>query len=110
MDFVRPVEVGGVCFPLPIFFPCTSDLVDGEDDVMCPTKLRGAQRRPMKKEREKFRVARVERKRPRRRRENDLMRRYCCGCGGNQRRVMTARMTGRRALMRVNIRAAEVRY
>lgn len=29
------------------------------------------------KEREKLRVARVERKRPRRRKEKDLMRRYC---------------------------------
>lgn len=40
-------------------------------------KVRGAQRRPMKKEREKLRVARVERVRPRRRRANDLIRRYC---------------------------------
>jgi len=31
------------------------------------------------KEREKFRVARVERKRPRRRREKDFMRRKCWG-------------------------------
>lgn len=37
----------------------------------------GAQRRPIMKEREKLRVARVERKRPRRRKEKDLMRRYC---------------------------------
>lgn len=40
-------------------------------------KVSGAQRRPIMKEREKLRVARVERKRPRRRKENDLMRRYC---------------------------------
>lgn len=33
------------------------------------------------KEREKLRVARVERKRPRMRREKDLMRWYCCGWG-----------------------------
>lgn len=44
-------------------------------------KLRGAQRRPTMKEREKLRVARVERKRPRMRREKDLMRWYCCGWG-----------------------------
>ena len=43
--------------------------------------VRGAQRRPIMKEREKFRVARVERKRPRRRREKDLIRRYCWGIG-----------------------------
>lgn len=39
----------------------------------------GAHRRPIMKEREKFRVARVERKRPRRRREKDFMRRQCWG-------------------------------
>ena len=33
--------------------------------------VRGAQRMPIMKEREKFRVARVERKRPRRRREKE---------------------------------------
>ena len=44
-------------------------------------KLSGAQRRPTMKEREKLRVARVERKRPRMRREKDLMRWYCCGWG-----------------------------
>lgn len=40
-------------------------------------KVRGAQRRPIMNEREKLRVARVERKRPRMRSEKDLIRRYC---------------------------------
>jgi hypothetical protein len=43
--------------------------------VMGPVKLSGAQTRPIRKEREKLRVARALRKRPRRRREKDLMRR-----------------------------------
>ena len=59
--------------------------------------VRGAQRRPIMKEREKFRVARVERKRPRRRREKDLIRRYCWGigveggCRGSRGRVCDSR-------------------
>lgn len=40
-------------------------------------KLRGTQRRPIMKEREKLRVARVESDRPNRRRANDLIKRYC---------------------------------
>jgi hypothetical protein len=48
-------------------------------------KVSGAQRRPIMKEREKFRVARVERERPRRRREKDLMRWYCWGMIGDLR-------------------------
>lgn len=44
-------------------------------------KLNGIQRRPIIKAREKLSVARVDRKIPRRRRENDLMSRYCCGVG-----------------------------
>ena len=46
-----------------------------EVEVVRFVKVSGAQRRPIMKEREKFRVARVERKRPRRRREKDFMRR-----------------------------------
>lgn len=42
-------------------------------------KVRGVQRRPIMNDREKLRVARVERKRPSGRREKDLMRRYCWG-------------------------------
>lgn len=42
-------------------------------------KVRGVQRRPMMNDREKLRVARVERKRPRGRREKDLMRWYWWG-------------------------------
>jgi hypothetical protein len=45
-------------------------------------KERGAQRRPIMKEREKLSVARVERERPSRRRANDLIRRYCWGTMG----------------------------
>jgi hypothetical protein len=45
-------------------------------------KLRGAHRRPIMKEREKLRVARVESDRPNRRRAKDLIRRYCCGTMG----------------------------
>jgi hypothetical protein len=40
---------------------------------MGPVKLSGAQTSPIRKEREKLRVARALRKRPRRRREKDLM-------------------------------------
>lgn len=42
-----------------------------------PTNESGAQTRPRNRDREKFSVARAERKRPRRRSENDLMRRNC---------------------------------
>jgi hypothetical protein len=49
----------------------------GAEPWMREMKVSGAQRRPIMKEREKFRVARVERERPRRRREKDLMRWYC---------------------------------
>lgn len=45
-------------------------------------KLSGAQSRPIMKDKEKLRVARVERKRPKRRREKDLIRRYCWGVIG----------------------------
>jgi hypothetical protein len=55
----------------------------------------------MKNEREKLRVASVERKRPRRRREKDLISKYCCGFGGNQKRVTTAKTIGMRVLTRV---------
>lgn len=90
------------------FCPCV------EDGVACgfmyPTKLRGAQRRPINNEREKLRVASVDRKRPRRRREKDLRSRYCCGFGGYHWRVMTAKMIGKTELMSVKPRAAELRY
>ena len=39
--------------------------------------VRGEERRPTRKAREKFRVAREERNMPRRRSEKDFMRRYC---------------------------------
>ena len=39
--------------------------------------MSGAQSRPIMKDREKLRVARAESERPRRRRANDLIRRYC---------------------------------
>lgn len=45
-------------------------------------KERGAQRRPIMKESEKLRVARVDSERPSRRRANDLIKRYCCGTMG----------------------------
>jgi hypothetical protein len=49
------------------------------DAVICldirPMKLRGAQRRPIMKDSEKFNVARADRNRPSRRREKDLIRR-----------------------------------
>jgi hypothetical protein len=44
-------------------------------------KVRGAQSKPTMSEREKFRVASVDRKRPRGRREKDFIRRYCWGLG-----------------------------
>lgn len=56
---------------------------------MYPANESGAQSMPRSKEREKLRVARAERKRPRRRREEDSMRRNCWGVGG-ERRVRTA--------------------
>jgi len=46
------------------------------------TKLRGAHKRPIMKEREKLRVARVESDKPNRRSAKDLIRRYCCGTMG----------------------------
>jgi hypothetical protein len=45
-------------------------------------KLSGAQRRPIMKEREKLRVASVERDNPKSNRANDLIKRYCCGTRG----------------------------
>lgn len=57
-----------------------------------------------------MRVAKVERKRPRRRREKDLRSTYCCGCGGYHLRVMTAKTIGKTALISVKPRAAEFRY
>lgn len=48
-------------------------------------KLRGAHRRPIMKEREKLRVARVESDNPSRRSAKDLIRRYCCGTIGADR-------------------------
>lgn len=59
------------------------------------TKLRGVQSKPIMNESEKFRVARVERKRPRRRREKDFIRRYCWGLGVNPWVSKTARSSGR---------------
>jgi hypothetical protein len=47
-------------------------------------KVRGAQRRPIMNEREKFRVARVERERPSRSSANDLIKRYCWGTIGRE--------------------------
>lgn len=46
-------------------------------------------------EREKFKVASAERKRPRRRREKDFMRRYCWVDGREQRVMIAARSIGR---------------
>ena len=79
--------------------------------------VRGAQRRPIMKEREKFRVARVERKRPRRMREKDLIRRYCWGIGvegdeeaGDWRANKAARARGRRISAVMQMLTAEVKY
>lgn len=104
MAVVRPVDGDEVLS----FCSCMEDGVT--DDPMCPTKLSGAQRRPMKNEREKLRVASVERKSPRRRREKDLISRYCCGSGGNQSRVTAAKTIGRRTLMSAKPTAAEYKY
>lgn len=52
-------------------------------------------------ESEKLRVARVESERPSRRRENDLMRRYCCGTMGAERpRPLERKAARRRGRMR----------
>lgn len=77
-----------------------------------PIKLSGAQSRPTMKEREKFKVARADKKRPRRRSENDLMRRYCWGVGAGTgpRFRRAARANGRRALMTAKMWMAEVKY
>lgn len=48
-----------------------------DSGLIRPMKLSGVQRRPIMNDREKLMVARAERKRPKRRRENDLIRRYC---------------------------------
>lgn len=46
------------------------------------TKLKGEQMRPTRRESEKLRVANVDRVRPRRSMERNLIRMYCCGEGG----------------------------
>lgn len=58
-------------------------------------KLSGVQRRPIMNEREKLRVASVERERPRRRREDDLMRWYCWGMIGCDRPSPLERIAAR---------------
>jgi hypothetical protein len=70
-------------------------------------KESGAQRRPIMKEREKLRVARVERKRPRRRRERDLMR-WVCWVVVEFRESKAARRSGRRAFVTIEMRVASV--
>ena len=60
------------------------------------TKLSGAQSRPIMKEREKLRVARVERERPSRRREKDFIRWYCWGMIGFDRPRPLERIAARK--------------
>lgn len=72
-------------------------------------KVSGAHRRPIMKDREKFRVARVERKRPRRRSEKDLMRRKCWDVGAERVR-RAARRSGRKTLDIMLVIVAGVKY
>ena len=54
----------------------------GADPSTRLMKLSGAQRRPIMKEREKLRVARVDSDKPKRSRANDLINKYCWGTIG----------------------------
>ena len=69
---------------------------NGAEPCKRATKLSGVQRSPIMNEREKLRVARVERERPRRSRENDLMRWYCWGMIGFDRPRPLERIAARR--------------
>lgn len=71
-------------------------------------KVRGEQMRPRNREREKLRVARAERKRPRRTRENDFVRRNCCVVGWRRER-RTASRTGRATFEAAKLYAAVVK-
>lgn len=80
---------------------------------MRPMKLSGAQTRPIMNESEKFKVARADRKRPRRSREKDLMSRYCWGVGADPLGPWvsrTAKIRGRTALITTNAYVAVVKY
>jgi hypothetical protein len=61
-------------------------------------QVNGEERRPTRKAREKFRVAREERNIPRRSREKDLMRRYCWAVGLKRLVKRMERMGGRTLL------------
>ena len=78
-------------------------------DSTYPVKDSGAQSTPRSKEREKFRVARAERKRPSRRREEDLTRKNCCGVGFARRVRTTAIMSGMRTFAMAKMCAAGAR-
>jgi hypothetical protein len=64
--------------------------------------MSGEERRPMKKAREKLRVAREERKMPRRRSEKDLRSWYCCGVRCMNVSVIAERRIGRAAFAAAN--------
>lgn len=92
------------CFAFPVLwsFRIICSLLRGDVGSLNPINVRGAQRRPISRESEKFRVASAERKRPRNRREKDFNRRNCCGVGGFRNRVrIVAKPKGRRRLMKV---------
>jgi hypothetical protein len=74
---------------------------------MYPTKERGEQSKPRKSEREKFSVARAERKSPSRRREKDLMRRNCWGVGLSSRERRDAISIGMKTFASARKCAAE---
>lgn len=61
------------------------------------------ERRPTRNASEKFRVAREERNMPRRRREKDFMRVYCCVVGWKEEISVSERRRGRRRLRREKI-------
>lgn len=67
-------------------------------------------KKPIMRDREKLRVARAERKRPRRRREKDFMRRNCWVDGFEQRVRMAARIIGRTMFMMAKSEVACSKY
>lgn len=74
---------------------------DGEEEGKgWERKDKGVERRPMRNAREKFRVDRVARNIPRRRREKHWSRRRWCGVRGCWRVIKVVRRVGRKRLVR----------
>ena len=68
--------------------------------IICRTKVRGAAKRPTRKEREKFRVASAERNMPRRRSEKHWIRMASCTDGWRKNERVKAVKYGRLSVSR----------